>query len=83
MSSLSDRFSEPLTNATIQCASCRRFFDADEDFSCEAFPEGIPLSITQGQHNHEKPFPGDDGLLFVPIRGLGKDAVTFNPIGEA
>lgn len=33
---------------------------------CEAFPDGIPMTILRGEHNHQHPYPGDNGLLFTP-----------------
>lgn len=35
--------------------------------SCEAYPDGIPDMIYSGFWNHEKPYDGDNGVLFDPI----------------
>ena len=32
--------------------------------TCKAFPEGIPLPISLGGINHDKPFPGDKGIQY-------------------
>lgn len=31
---------------------------------CNAFPDGIPAEIWQGDNNHTKPYPGDHGIQF-------------------
>jgi hypothetical protein len=31
---------------------------------CDVFPDGIPDEICQGDNNHTKPYPGDNGIHF-------------------
>jgi hypothetical protein len=38
-------------------------------WSCEAFPDVIPDDIWFGRHDHETPFPGDNGVLFKKQEG--------------
>jgi hypothetical protein len=47
------------------CASCKHLH---HDYSCTAFPEGIPAEILRNEHDHRQPFPGDDGVRFEPLR---------------
>lgn len=35
--------------------------------TCNAFPDGIPAAILEGKIRHNKPYPGDSGILFEPI----------------
>lgn len=44
-----------------QCIECTHYLGA---LTCKAFPDGIPLEITTGRHNHRKPFPGDNGIRY-------------------
>jgi hypothetical protein len=35
---------------------------------CTAFPEEIPREIAGNKHDHRKPFPGDHGIRFEPLK---------------
>jgi len=50
------------------CVKCHRLKSADLIFICKAFPVGIPDKILTGERDHTKPFPGDNGILFEPIK---------------
>tara|TARA_R110002096_G_scaffold275446_3_gene469203 strand:+ start:3286 stop:3462 length:177 start_codon:yes stop_codon:yes gene_type:complete len=49
---------------TIQCPVCIHYI---KDLKCKAFPDGIPKKILIGEHDHTKPFKGDNGIQFEPI----------------
>ena len=38
-------------------------------WTCDAFPLGIPDAIVLMEHDHRRPFEGDDGVTFEPIDG--------------
>ncbi len=46
-----------------QCVNCKH---SHHNGTCEAFPDGIPLEILSGEHDHRVPFPGDNGIRFEP-----------------
>jgi hypothetical protein len=46
-----------------QCLQCLHF---RKGAVCAAFPEGIPFEILNNEHDHRKPFPGDNGIQFEP-----------------
>jgi hypothetical protein len=45
------------------CMTCKhkRF-----GWHCDAFPEGIPGEIIDGQHDHKEPYKGDGGIQYEP-----------------
>ena len=59
-----------------QCVECKHFMSLLDDDevksdrlertaqSCQAYPEGIPLRIITGQHDHRKAFEDDQGIRF-------------------
>ena len=46
------------------CIMCQLTKDA---ITCKAFPNGIPDAIIMGEHDHTKPYPGDNGIRFEPV----------------
>ena len=38
-----------------------------DDIQCEAYPDGIPYVILNGEHDHTEPYEGDNGIQFEPI----------------
>jgi len=44
-----------------QCDFCKHIH-ADNDFTCDAYPDDIPGKIMTNVHDHTKPFPGDHGI---------------------
>ena len=49
-----------------QCAYCVHCFPRDEKrgMACAAFPDGMPMEIPFGIHDHRDPYPGDNGIRF-------------------
>jgi len=42
--------------------------ETTERVVCKAFPEIIPFEIAYGNNDHTKPFKGDNGIRFEPIK---------------
>lgn len=58
-----------------QCPACKHFIGGDKPQdtpTCTAFPDGIPIIILSGQHDHREPYPGDHGIQFEPIEDEGE-----------
>ncbi len=55
----------------VACASCVRFDNKVLDREvCEAFPDGIPSKILSSEDFHQKPFKGDHGLQWKPLKSM-------------
>lgn len=50
-----------------QCVECRHYHDNSENFSCKAFPNGIPEDILNGDFDHREEYPHDNGIRFEPM----------------
>lgn len=51
-----------MSTPIVPCNSCAHLKDQDPGFTCLAYPEGIPIEIATGQHDHRRPFEGDRGI---------------------
>ena len=51
------------------CFNCKNYIN---DYMCKAFNDGIPPKILTGNHDHRKPYPGDNGIQFEPIKDANK-----------
>jgi hypothetical protein len=52
------------------CSLCARFWGDRPGFTCDAFATGIPEAILEMRHDHRRPYPGDDGMLFQAAPGM-------------
>lgn len=59
------------------CVACEHLHRSADNRTCNAFPEGIPEEIWVNQHDHHKPYPGDQGVRFelAPIPEARREAV--------
>lgn len=49
------------------CVDCARRVETKGVWlACQAYPDGIPREIIEGEWDHRFPKPGDHGLQFVP-----------------
>ncbi len=55
------KFIEEVMGGFPQCHYCKHLIEGN---ICKAFPKGIPLEIVAGEHDHRKPYPGDNGIQF-------------------
>lgn len=64
-----DRFvaDEGLRLVNPPCATCKHRSKVFAGI-CLAFPDGIPSEILSGENDHKKPFKGDHGIQYEPIK---------------
>tara|TARA_R110002012_G_scaffold295620_1_gene492296 strand:+ start:492 stop:680 length:189 start_codon:yes stop_codon:yes gene_type:complete len=55
---------------SIQCNICVHH---NGDWTCDAFPNGIPDEISDGKHDHSNKFKGDKGVRFQSFEDLLKN----------
>lgn len=51
-----------------QCDTCVNRYFGLKGMLCEAYPEGIPEKLIMEEVIHDKPYPGDNGVLFKADR---------------
>jgi len=51
-----------------QCNICKHFKEGEHKDTCKAFPDGIPIDIRYRGFDHTKPYKGDNGIRFEPIK---------------
>jgi hypothetical protein len=55
------------------CFECSLAVFAEGSAICKAFPNGIPDAIYNAEVKHDKPYPGDNGIIRVPGEPTYKD----------
>ena len=67
---LNERMGNSILGMTIGdgiCNKCKYIYSDGQ--RCRAFSKGIPAIILTGEHDHRKPYKGDNGIRFEPIGG--------------
>ncbi len=54
------------------CGNCKHSHLHTIGATCDAFPAGVPGLFVNGYELHDKPFPGDNGIMYegLPRRTL-------------
>lgn len=65
---IANRFKPILDNYsnTILCVQCSHKYESSA--TCKAYPKGIPEKILIGEVDHKKPYKGDSGIHYTPIK---------------
>ena len=50
---------------SYQCILCDHYWGNGK---CDAYEKQIPKEILSGNHDHIKPFKGDNGIRFKPVK---------------
>lgn len=58
------------------CLKCARL-SLVGSMRCTAFPRGIPDPILLMDHDHREPYPGDQGLTYLPMNA---EAAKVEPL---
>jgi len=54
---------------SLQCFFCKRLSTSkNKAIVCDAFKNGVPVEILTGEHDHTKPYKGDNGIVFEKIK---------------
>lgn len=64
---IDQEFAIPIYSPVCMLCKHLRF---NEGRTCDAYPkeDSIPMEIWTGENNHRKPFTGDHGIQFEPVR---------------
>ena len=65
-----------------QCAICTHLVrpGTGHGLTCAAFPDGIPDDLYYNRHEHQQPYPGDNGIRWQPKSR--EAAETWKRLGE-